>query len=85
MAAKEGGCIAKDLDHNMPLNNPFGVNKIRHGVAVGNVDYPSLAAAIQYWEDTFCNRVRGAQTVDDFIKGLQHPAQGQPYNSRDPD
>jgi hypothetical protein len=27
-AAKEGGWTTKNLDHNQPLNNPFGVNKI---------------------------------------------------------
>lgn len=56
----------------------------RRGHAAGNVEYPSLDAAIQYWEERFGDRVRGAQTLDGFINGLQHPAQGNPYNSADP-
>jgi RHS repeat-associated protein len=82
LAAREGGWTAADINHNLPLNNPFGVNRInRRGQAAGNVDYPSLDAAIQYWEETFGDRVRGAQTPDAFINGLEHPEQGQPYNT----
>ncbi|HXG06304.1 MAG TPA: RHS repeat-associated core domain-containing protein [Nitrososphaera sp.] len=82
LAAKEGGWITSHLDHNQPLNNPFGVNRInRRGRAAGNVRYSSLDAAIQYWIGRFGDRVRGTKTVDDFINGLQHPSQGAPYNS----
>jgi RHS repeat-associated protein len=80
LAAKEGGWTTGDLNHNQPLNNPFGVNRISHGRAAGNVHYPSLDAAIQYWEETFGDRVRGAQSAEAFINGLEHPAQGAPYN-----
>jgi RHS repeat-associated protein len=83
-AAKEGGWTTKNLDHNQPLNNPFGVNKISKGQAAGNVAYASLDDAIQYWGGRFGDRVRGAQTADDFLKGLQHPSTGQPYNTQDP-
>jgi RHS repeat-associated protein len=85
MAAKEGGWTKGDLDHNQPLNNPFGVNLIRKGKAVGNVKYPSLDDATQYWKGRFGSRVSGAQNADDFLRGLQHPAQGDPYNSVDSD
>ena len=41
-AAKEGGWTTGSLDHNQPLNNPFGVNKINgKGQAAGNIQYPS--------------------------------------------
>jgi hypothetical protein len=80
-AAKEAGWNNKYLDHNQPLNNPFGVNIIRNGKAVGNVSYPSLDAAIGYYEQKYNDRIGGTQTPDDFINGLEHPAQGQPYNA----
>jgi hypothetical protein len=85
MAVKEAGWTARDLDHNEPLNNPFGVNRINNrGQAAGNIKYSSLDEATRYWKQRFGDRVRGAQSVDDFLKGLQHPTQGQPYNSADP-
>jgi hypothetical protein len=80
-AAKEGGWTTKNLDHNQPLNNPFGVNKISGRKAAGNVSYPTLDAAIDYWKGRFGDRVQGTQTADNFINGLEHPAQGQPYNT----
>jgi RHS repeat-associated protein len=49
LAAKEAGWHKLDPDHNQPLNNPFGVNRIRRGRTVGNVKYPSLDAAIEDW------------------------------------
>jgi RHS repeat-associated protein len=84
-AAKEGGWTTKDLNHNQPLNNPFGVNSIcKGGAACGNVGYDSLDAAINDWESKFGDRVQGVDTPDDFAYGLQHPDRGQPYNSADP-
>jgi hypothetical protein len=53
MAAKEGGWTAAALNHNQPLNNPFGVNTIKNGRAAGNKSYPTLGAAIQDWENKF--------------------------------
>ena len=32
----------------------------------------------------FGNRVNGAQSPDDFAYGLQHPDQGRPYNTSNP-
>ena len=85
MAAKEGGWTKGDLDHNQPLNNPFGVNFINNqGQAAGNVGYSSLDPAIQYWEQRYGDRVQGTQSIDTFLKGLQHPPKGDPYNSKDP-
>jgi hypothetical protein len=85
MAAKEGGWTEDSLDHNQPLNNPFGVNSInRKGQAAGNIAYPSLQSAVDYWKDKYGGRVGGTQTPDDFVNGLQHPKQGRPYNSADP-
>jgi len=84
-AAKEGGWTTDHLNHNMPLNNPFGVNKIcSGGVACGNVAYNSLDDAINSWEKQFGDRVRNVDTPDDFAYGLQHPDNGKPYNSADP-
>jgi RHS repeat-associated protein len=82
MAAKEGGWDTKGLDHNQPKNNPFGVNRTSHGQAVGNVVYPSLAAAVSSWENQYGDRVRGITAPDDFVYELQHPAPpAKPYNT----
>jgi len=81
MAAKEGGWTKGDLAHNMPLNNPFGVNNIKNGKAVGNKMYPDLAAAAHDWERLYADRVQGTQSPDDFVYGLQHPGTGFPYNT----
>lgn len=71
LAAKEGGWTTEALDHNMPLNDPFGVNTIRNGRAAGNKSYTSLEEAIQEWIQIFGNRVKNSQTLQDFIDGLQ--------------
>lgn len=81
MAAKEGGWTQPDLDHNMPLNNPFGVNIIQNGQAKRNRSYPTLGDAILDWERMFGDRVRGTNSPDDFVYGLQHPDHGFPYNT----
>jgi RHS repeat-associated protein len=80
-AAREGGWTMDHLDINQPLNNPFGVNKIKNRKPVGNVNYPSLDAAIGYWKQKFGDRVRGTRTAEDFAYGMQNPLWGQPYNS----
>jgi len=86
MAAKEGGWTTAALNHNQPLNNPFGVNIIKNGRAAGNKAYPTIGAAIQDWENMFGPRVQGAISPADFVKGLlfPKPGQGQPYNSVNP-
>jgi len=82
LAAKEGGWTTEHLNHNQPLNNPFGVNSInRKGQAAGNIRYTTLDEAIKYWKQRFGDRVRGAQTVDAFINGLERPTTGDPYNA----
>ena len=85
MAAKEGGWTPQALAHNMPLNNPFGVNRIENRKAVGNISYPSLAAAIAAWEKSSAgDRVRGDQDESDFLHDLQHPdPPDRPYNTDD--
>ncbi|MBI4334830.1 MAG: glucosaminidase domain-containing protein [Chloroflexi bacterium] len=56
LAAKEGGWTKNHLDHNMPINNPFGVNEINErGQAAGNKAYGSLDEAIQDWVRRFGN------------------------------
>jgi RHS repeat-associated protein len=85
MAAKEGGWTQPALDHNMPLNNPFGVNRIKNGQAVGNIAYPSLPDAINAWGKNFGDRVRGDTDPGDFVHDLQNPEPpGKPYNSVNP-
>ena len=82
LAAKEGGWTQKDLNHNMPLNNPFGVNFIANREAAGNKSYKSIEDATKDWISLFGDRVRGAKTIDEFINGLQNPGDGkQPYNT----
>ena len=69
----------------MPLNNPFGVNKIKKGEAAGNKAYATLADAINSWEKNFGDRVRGDTDPGDFVHDLQHPdAPDKPYNSKNP-
>jgi hypothetical protein len=94
LAAMEGGWTTADLNHNMPLSNPFGVNSInRKGQAAGNINYTSLAGgdsaagltlAIKSWENIFGDRVQGVTAPDDFVYGLLHPDHGQPYNTENP-
>jgi len=51
LAAKEGGWTQDALDHNIPLRNPFGRNRInKKGEAAGNVSFPNLQAAVTDWE-----------------------------------
>jgi hypothetical protein len=83
-AVAEAGWNKAGLDHNMPLNNPFGINDIRNGQVVGNHRYSSLDDAIEDWERQFGDRVRGAKTPRDFINGLQQPKLGGRYNSVNP-
>ncbi len=87
MAVKEGGWTPDALAHNMPLNNPFGVNNIKNRQAAGNKQYPSLAAAIDAWEKSKAgNRISGDKDPSDFLNDLQHPAPPElPYNSADKD
>ena len=83
MAAKEGGWTPDALAHNMPLNNPFGVNNIKNGQAVGNKQYTSLPAAVEAWERNYGDRVRGIKQPDDFVYELMHPAPpARPYNEK---
>jgi RHS repeat-associated protein len=81
LAAKEGGWTDKNLDHNQPLNNPFGVNKICNGQPCGNIQYKSLDDAINKWEDRFGDAVRDADTRDQFVYGLMHMPDGTKYNA----
>jgi hypothetical protein len=90
LAAKEGGWISDSLDHNTPLNNPFGVNKINDkGEAVGNKKYSTLDEAIEAWKKTgqgvsFGERVRNAKTAQEFIDRLQGKnMKYHPYNTVD--
>jgi len=85
LAANEGGWTNADLNHNIPLNNPFGVNKIKNRHAAGNIAYASVNGALGSWENLFGARVFGAQSPGDFVNGLQRPTVGQPYNTVNPD
>ena len=69
----------------MPLNNPFGLNRIKNREAAGNIAFPTLADAINSWERNFGDRVRGDTDPGDFVHDLQHPyPPGKPYNSKNP-
>lgn len=66
-------------------NNPFGINKTKNGQAIGNINYPSLAAAIAAWEKMYGDRVGGDQAPRQFVHDLQNPdPPGNPYNSQNP-
>ena len=69
MAVKEGGWDKKGLDHNQPLNNPFGVNIIRHGEAAANRPYASLDDAIADWIRQY-SFVKGITDPDKFVGAL---------------
>jgi RHS repeat-associated protein len=83
-AAREGGWLASHLDHNMPLNNPFGyqdIDKKTHE-PTGNKQYGSLDKAITEWENDWGRFVKGAETREDFISRLQNPPKPKrPYNA----
>jgi RHS repeat-associated protein len=85
LAAKEAGWNDSYLDHNMPLNNPFGANTInQNGQAAGNIGYPNLGNAIDAWENNFGDRVVDDQDPAGFVNDLQHPVSGSPYNTQNP-
>lgn len=83
LAAKEGGWTSQQLDHNMPLNNPFGVNRINDkGDAAGNKAYKSVDEAVDEWIRMRGESVRGVQTREEFVRRLQHPEPpARPYNT----
>jgi hypothetical protein len=85
LAAKEGGWDKTGLDHNMPLNNPFGVNQINNrGEAAGNRSYATVDDAVKAWAAQYGERVRGVRTQQEFIDALQRPpAPARPYNTAD--
>jgi hypothetical protein len=71
IAAKEGGWTQENLNHNVPLNNPFGVKYInKKGQAAGNHKYANVQDAADDWKSQFGDRVNGAKTKDDAIKGV---------------
>jgi hypothetical protein len=71
LAAKEGGWQKDNLDHNIPLNNPFGVNWSDKTGAKGNRNYnlapfgAGLPDAVSDWE----NNVHAAQ----YVQGVKRP------------
>ncbi len=84
LAAKEGGWTTEALNHNIRLNNPFGVNSINHRQAAGNIQYQSLQQAISDWQALFGDRIYGDTVPGTFADDLQHPGVGRPYNSQNP-
>ncbi len=70
MAVKEGGWDKAGLDHNQPINNPFGVNIIRHGEAAGNKGYISVDDAIKDWLRQYGSVVQGITNPDKFVGAL---------------
>jgi hypothetical protein len=69
LAVKEGGWNKPALDHNQPLNNPFGMNRIVKGRAPGDINYPNLNAAITAWEGSH-GYVNGVQDSQAFVDAL---------------
>lgn len=78
LAAKEGGWTADALDHNIPLNNPFGVNWSDKTHAKGNRNYnrtpfgAGLSDAVSDWENsvTAAPYVQGKTKPEDFVDAL---------------
>ncbi len=66
LAVKEGGWNKPALDHNQPLNNPFGINLTKHGSAVGNRRYATLNDATTAWKS---ERVLNYTTQQYVIRG----------------
>jgi hypothetical protein len=80
-AAKEAGWTMGNLDHNQPLNNPFGVNRINSkGQAAGNVKYSSLDAALDDYKQRY-GHLKGAKTMEDFAYRVKHLPDGRVYNT----
>jgi RHS repeat-associated protein len=73
LAAKEGGWQASDLNHNIPLQNPFGVNSInRRGQAAGNKKYLLLKDAVFDWRHNVAAApyVHGIKDAGSFVDTL---------------
>jgi hypothetical protein len=73
LAAHESGWLDK---HDRERNDPFGVT---HGGGP-NVSYPSIAAAVSYWERRYGPIVRGTGNSRDFVSRLFAAR----YNTSDP-
>ncbi len=69
LAVKEGGWNKPALDHNQPLNNPFGMNIIKNRQAAGNAKYQSLKEAVDAWTSSHAY-VRGIKDPAVFVKAL---------------
>ena len=73
LGVKEGGWRDVDLDHNQPLNNPFGLNYIKHGQAAGNMKFNTLGDAISFWFNPPSgprNYIRNIKKPEDFVDQL---------------
>ncbi len=69
LAVKEGGWNKIALDHNQPLQNPFGVNYIVDRKAAGNKKYTSLQDAINEWKQNH-SYVQGVKDPQAFVNAL---------------
>ena len=69
LAVKEGGWNKIALDHNQPLQNPFGVNYIVNRKAAGNKKYSSLQEAISEWKQNH-SYVKGIKDPQAFVDAL---------------
>ncbi|MBL8301129.1 MAG: glucosaminidase domain-containing protein [Rhodanobacteraceae bacterium] len=64
--------------HNRGLNNPFGLTK----GGGNNLKFASPKAAADYWRETFGPQVRGAKSIDAFVRALLSPP--RVYNTVNP-
>lgn len=71
-------------DHNFELCNPFGVQKIENGRAVGNRQYESYEAAFNEWKDFYGVDVKDSKSFAEFVNNLlTRPKSGKAkYNSK---
>ncbi len=81
LAAHESGWMGP---HARDLNNPFGLTHGGHN----NLSYGSIEQAVNYWAQQFGEKVKGAQSIDDFVNRLQTDERAQggtgKYNTQDP-
>lgn len=67
LSSFESGWLTQDNFHNYLLKNLFGVTE----GGGNNLQYASFQEAADDWAEKFGDKVRGAQTFDDFLNGLK--------------
>ena len=71
LSALESGYLN---DHNLSLNNPFGLTK----AGGNNIKFSSIDASITYWISQYGGQVKGAVSAIDFVQRCEGVLNGKP-------